>query len=154
MDTFSLAQVNIISCSSEIHWIVDQHAFSTMRNDTINAFQKEFKILSTYFSQVLQSLMLCPILLSEKKHRITGITSKNHMTPRKPYKMNKVSTYCSTPLLRYTNNIKISSFNSKSVINILQAINEFNIYVMYLICMSCAIALLSFRGNNIDKGSI
>ena len=128
---------------------------STMRNETINAFQKEFEIFSRYFTHVQQSLMLCPILLSEKKHRITSITSKNYMTPRKPYKMNKVSTYCSTPLLRYiTNNIKISSFNSKSVINILQAINEFNIYVMYLICMSCAIALLSFKGNNIDKGSI
>ena len=133
-----------------------------MRNETINAFQKEFEIFSAYFSHVQQSLMLCPILLSEKKHRITSITSKNYMTPRKPYKMNKVSTYFSTPLLRYvyqifvsiTNNIKISSFNSKSVINILQAINEFNIYVMYLICMSCAIALLSFKGNNIDKGSI
>ena len=128
---------------------------STIRNETINAFQKEFEIFSTYFTHVQQSLMLCPILLSGQIHLITSITSKNYMTPRKPYKMNKVSTYCSTPLLRYiTNNIKISSFNSKSVINILQAINEFNIYVMYLICMSCAIALLSFKGNNIDRGSI
>ena len=117
---------------------------STMRNVTINAFQKEFKIFSPCFTHVQQSLMLCPILLSEKTHRTTSITSKNYKTIRKPYKMNKLSTYCSTPLLRYhifvsiRNNSKISSFNSKSVINILHAINEIqylcDVLNMYVVC--------------------
>ena len=98
---FSTSKHCLMFIYSEIHWIVDQHELSIIRNETINAFQKEFEIFSTYFTHVQQSLILCPILLSEKIRRIGSITSKNYMTPRKPYKMNKVSTYCSTPLLRY-----------------------------------------------------
>ena len=104
---------------------------STMRNETINAFQKEFEIFSTYFTHVQQSLMLCPILLTEKIHRIASIISKNYMTPRKPYKINKVRT---------TNIIEISSINSKVVINNLHAINEVqylcDVLNMYVVCNS------------------
>ena len=98
---FSTSKHCLMFIYSEIHWIVDQHELSIMRNETINAFQKEFEIFPTYFSHVQHSLMLCPILLSEKKHRITSIARKNYLTPRKPYKMTKVSAYCSTPLLQY-----------------------------------------------------
>ena len=98
---FSTSKHCLMFIYSEIHWIVDQHELSIMRNETINAFQKEFEIFSTYFTHVQQSLMLCPILLTEKIHRIASIISKNYMTPRKPYKINKVCTYWSTPLLRY-----------------------------------------------------
>ena len=72
---------------------------STMRNETITAFQKVFKMLFTYITHVQQSLMLCPKFLSEKIHRITSIMSINYMTPRQPYKMNKVRK--NIPLLRY-----------------------------------------------------
>ena len=72
---------------------------STMRNETITAFHKVFKMLFTYITHVQQSLMLCPKFLSKKIHRITSIMSINYMTPRQPYKMNKVRK--NIPLLRY-----------------------------------------------------
>ena len=113
---------------------------STMRNETITAFQKVFKMLFTYITHVQQSLMLCPKFLSKKIHRITSIMSINYMTPRQPYKI--------------TNTIKISFSTQNSLSTFYMLQTKFNIYAMYLIFRSCAIAVLSLKGNNIDKGSV